>query len=284
LPERLHDWLSSGNRDIPSLQVAFGSGNEFFASDRCGKISSRDIPQDEGDNGSNTRSPDFFTRKDVTREKAHSISNPSSRDKRSLKSIEEPNPKLTRRRTFMGFQSVPLKIRPSIESIPIVQELKQAESTHNLAESRIRSQRSSTLFMEGNALIHGNEQTKRNPRVVDGRRKVKTSEILPWTRSETNRYSIQQEQKTNKISQSGESREIFSMCAGTEGMEPELNPQGSCIPAPDSGGYSQNSKSSQSTTVELLQRNAPRNQAVVIGCMQDFFRVQRNLGDALGYM
>ncbi|TGO52602.1 hypothetical protein BCON_0138g00200 [Botryotinia convoluta] len=45
LPQLLYDWLypeSGQTRHLPSLQVSFGTNNEFFASDKDDKISSRD--------------------------------------------------------------------------------------------------------------------------------------------------------------------------------------------------------------------------------------------------
>jgi len=49
LPEKLHEWLfppDGGTRDLQTLQVTFGSGEDFFASDKEGKISNRDpVPE-----------------------------------------------------------------------------------------------------------------------------------------------------------------------------------------------------------------------------------------------
>ncbi|KAF4635246.1 hypothetical protein G7Y89_g2843 [Cudoniella acicularis] len=101
LPESLHRWLfpeHGGTRHLPSLQVSFGSNDDFFASDKFGKLSSRDANVQPSD------SKPVPKLADVAR-------TPES-------------PKLERRRTFMGAQPAPIiNAEPKLPAIPAGEQL-----------------------------------------------------------------------------------------------------------------------------------------------------------------
>jgi len=101
LPEKLQEWLFPADgttRHLPSLQVSFGSNDDFFASDTFGKISSRDS-NSPGEPKSVPKLAEVA--RGFMRKKAHTISSPTSTEtgESTLRS-----PILERRNTFMGSQ------------------------------------------------------------------------------------------------------------------------------------------------------------------------------------
>jgi hypothetical protein len=120
LPESLSKWLSpeSGQpRHIPTLQVSFGSNDEFFASDQFGKISSRDS------------SPLVEIKKPTPRlaniargfmkRRSYTVSSPTLPPDLQTKAAENiPGSRLERRNTIMEGQPSPkLESRQSITPI-----------------------------------------------------------------------------------------------------------------------------------------------------------------------
>jgi hypothetical protein len=239
LPERLHNWLTSPARHIPTLQVALGSGDEYFASHRSGKISSRDISQVEEGLESNTD----FARGKVKRGKAHSISSFLPRDRRSLISTEQPNMKLTRRRTFKGFPSVPLIIGTSVESASADHTLEETRSSPSLEKAKDWKPRSNTSRAEEKPPFDEDDYKERKLGVVDRSKEVELGAILPSTRPGTDGCTEHHQEKThNGVIDRGK---LVYAEAGTD---------------------------------------VPKKHVVVIGSRLEFLRVQRSLGDALGYM
>jgi hypothetical protein len=110
LPERLQDWLfpSVGvTRDLETLQVTFGSGEDFFALDKDGKISNRDqIPEVPTPTGTTEYTA------------ANSETLKSSASDVQLKRLDTKAglKKLERRRTQL-FSSIDLKSTPPAENL-----------------------------------------------------------------------------------------------------------------------------------------------------------------------
>ncbi|KAH7372078.1 hypothetical protein BKA64DRAFT_262515 [Cadophora sp. MPI-SDFR-AT-0126] len=122
LPTALHDWLfptttDAQTRDIPTLQVSFGSNDEFFASDKNGKISHRDSisppPSQSQSHPQATNEKNFPPPPSLSsvarslnfmRRKAYTVSSPSP----SLPTLPEPNPtfsRIERRKTYLDSQT-----------------------------------------------------------------------------------------------------------------------------------------------------------------------------------
>lgn len=118
LPPRLHTWLfplSFPPRHIPTLQVTFGSGDDYFASDRDGKTSNRDSVSLSISDAEDAKKP-VPRLADVARNflrgrantNSTSTANTTPPDMASV--VAEVRPKMERRRTFVGSQSVPMRI------------------------------------------------------------------------------------------------------------------------------------------------------------------------------
>ena len=87
---------------MPSLQVSFGSNDEFFASDRFGKISSRDSNSAGGETKSTPRRAEVTSA--FLRRKAYTI--PSSTMREPFEPSSDPV-RQGRRMTFMGTPLAP---------------------------------------------------------------------------------------------------------------------------------------------------------------------------------
>ncbi|RDL32659.1 uncharacterized protein BP5553_09115 [Venustampulla echinocandica] len=108
LPEKLHTWLfppDGSTRNFETLQVSLGSNDEFFASDKFEKISSRDSSHPISTSESIEEVPPSAR---LTRTKAHTIS--SSIPEELLKRLDykPATPKLERRKTDL-FTRIDLK-------------------------------------------------------------------------------------------------------------------------------------------------------------------------------
>jgi hypothetical protein len=81
LPKCLHKWLfppDGQTRDLPTLQVSLGSNDEFFASDKLGKLSSRDPCCQAGEERPPPRMAQVA--RNVIRTKSYTVSNPTLLD------------------------------------------------------------------------------------------------------------------------------------------------------------------------------------------------------------
>lgn len=105
----MHKWLfppGGETRHLPTLQVSFGSNDDFFASDQDGKLSNRDsIPPAE----KKALTPKLAeVARGFIRRKAHTVSSPKLPDDLQAKLEERiATPKLERRKTFLEGQSSP---------------------------------------------------------------------------------------------------------------------------------------------------------------------------------
>jgi hypothetical protein len=109
LPENLYNWLfppGGQTRHLPTLQVSFGSNDDFFASDQDGKLTSRDGTPTAERKAPPPRLADVA--RGFIRRKAHTISSPKLPENLQGKLEETPlSTKLERRRTFLEGQSSP---------------------------------------------------------------------------------------------------------------------------------------------------------------------------------
>ncbi|KAH8594082.1 hypothetical protein B0O99DRAFT_688110 [Bisporella sp. PMI_857] len=129
LPEKLEKWLFSSTgetRHIPTLQVSFGSQDEFYASDRDGKLSNRETasPQISSEN-------EFVETQHTARKKAHSISSPGlppdPANNFHAPKLERRRTDLITRREFKGRSPTREKRRSIIvEGVSFEQPQKQA--------------------------------------------------------------------------------------------------------------------------------------------------------------
>ena len=119
LPSGLYQWLFSADgtqhtRDIPTLQVSFGSNDEFFASDKNGKISYRDSilppppPQPKAQPLSEKKVPPSIATVarglGFMRRKAYTVSSPSPTVPKAIDK-ESRMVRVERRKTYMDGQS-----------------------------------------------------------------------------------------------------------------------------------------------------------------------------------
>lgn len=148
LPSRLHTWLfplSFPPRHIPTLQVTFGSGDDYFASDRDGKTSNRDSVSLSLSDAEDARKPvprladiarNFMRGKANTTSASTENTNPSN----MASVVAEVRPKMERRRTFIGGQSVPMRIERL--SIHTAEDTKDAEVGTEDAKQEYRQRKS----------------------------------------------------------------------------------------------------------------------------------------------
>jgi hypothetical protein len=115
LPKCLHKWLfppDGQTRDLPTLQVSLGSNNEFFVSDKLGKLSSRDPCCQAGEERPPPRMAQVA--RNVIRTKLYTVSNPTLPDDLHSKPTL---PVIQRRRTLLDGEPSPRSdSRPSIAS------------------------------------------------------------------------------------------------------------------------------------------------------------------------
>jgi hypothetical protein len=109
LPECLNRWLFPADgqtRDLRTLQVSLGSNDEFFASDKDGKLSSRDPSCQPGEKKFVSRLAE--TSRGMTRKKAHTVSSPTFPEDLLTRLDSKPeSSKLARRSTFQIGQENP---------------------------------------------------------------------------------------------------------------------------------------------------------------------------------
>ncbi|KAG9235344.1 hypothetical protein BJ875DRAFT_440402 [Amylocarpus encephaloides] len=119
LPESLCTWLFPGSgetRHIPSLQVSFGSNDDFFASDRFGKTSSRDAAHKVDESKPVSRLAEL-AREMINQGRPQMETEISNKPvtEGSIDGIEiSTTPRSDRRRTFAAMQSAPLKIEDKL--------------------------------------------------------------------------------------------------------------------------------------------------------------------------
>jgi hypothetical protein len=118
LPECLNRWLfpSDGQtRDLQTLQVSLGSNDEFFASDKDGKLSSRDPSCQIADKKPVPRLAEIA--RGMMRKKSHTISSPTLPEVISTRVDPNPEaPRLVRRSTFQIGQENYRSERKSIKT------------------------------------------------------------------------------------------------------------------------------------------------------------------------
>ncbi|PMD32925.1 hypothetical protein L207DRAFT_590001 [Hyaloscypha variabilis F] len=106
LPECLNRWLFPGDgqtRDLRTLQVSLGSNDEFFVSDKDGKLSSRDPSCQIGEKKAVPRLAEIA--RGMMRKKANTVSTPTFPENLLTKPDSKPeSPKLVRRSTFQSGQ------------------------------------------------------------------------------------------------------------------------------------------------------------------------------------
>jgi hypothetical protein len=124
LPECLNGWLfptDGQTRDLQTLQVSLGSNDEFFASDKDGKLSSRDPSCQVGEKKPVPRLAEIA--RDMMRKKAHTISSPTLSENALAREDSKPeSPKLVRRSTFQTEQDRKLG-RASLVEEPLLTRL-----------------------------------------------------------------------------------------------------------------------------------------------------------------
>ncbi|KAF8858659.1 hypothetical protein BDZ45DRAFT_673773 [Acephala macrosclerotiorum] len=103
LPESLYKWLfppTGETRHLPTLQVSFGSNDDFFASDQDGKLSSRDATPQAEKKAPPPRLAEVA--RGFMRRKANTISSPKLPEDLQENLDEKPvSPRLKRRSTFL---------------------------------------------------------------------------------------------------------------------------------------------------------------------------------------
>lgn len=120
LPENLSRWLSSTDgppRHLPTLQVSFGSNDDFFASDQFGKISSRDLSPLAEVKKPPPRLANIA--RGFMKRRAYTVSSPNLPPEAKAGSGKSaPGSKLERRNTIIEGQASPhMELRQSIKPI-----------------------------------------------------------------------------------------------------------------------------------------------------------------------
>jgi hypothetical protein len=123
LPECLNRWLFPADgqtRDLRTLQVSLGSNDEFFASDKDGKLSSRDPSCQVGEKKAVSRLAEIT--RGMMRKKAHTVSSPTFPEELLTRLDPKPeSPKLVRRSTFQIGQDNPRTDRKSV-IMPLIEQ------------------------------------------------------------------------------------------------------------------------------------------------------------------
>jgi hypothetical protein len=124
LPECLNKWLFPGEgqtRDLRTLQVSLGSNDEFFASDKDGKLSSRDPSCQVGEKKPVPRLAEIA--RGMMRKKSHTISSPTfPADAMTRLDSKPESPKLVRRSTFQLGQDNPRTERKQSSITPLIEQ------------------------------------------------------------------------------------------------------------------------------------------------------------------
>jgi len=144
LPECLNRWLFPADgqiRDLRTLQVSLGSNDEFFASDKDGKLSSRDPSCQPGEKKSVSRLAEAT--REVTRKKSHTVSSPTfPEDLLTRLDSKSESPKLVRRSTFQIGQE-----NPRVEKKSVITPLTDQPLLMRL-ESKPKSQTTARIVEE----------------------------------------------------------------------------------------------------------------------------------------
>ncbi|PVH74896.1 hypothetical protein DL98DRAFT_18034 [Cadophora sp. DSE1049] len=181
LPSALHKWLfftdgnqASQTRDIPTLQVSFGSNDEFFASDKNGKISYRDSTpptqsQSQSQPPSGKRVPPSIATVarglGFMRRKAYTVSSPSPT---LPKAIEEnlTGSRLERRKTYMDGQ--PSSILTSrVENLQPLEPIREpGDSSQQMKSWTPKHERRRSIFAVSEGQL---KRLSRRSTLIEGR-------------------------------------------------------------------------------------------------------------------
>jgi hypothetical protein len=146
LPESLYKWLfppTGETRHLPSLQVSFGSNDDFFASDQNGKLSSRDANP-----GVERKAPPKLADvakgilgASIMRKKAYTVSSPTTvQDPQPVVEERPVSPRMERRRTLLDGQASPRL--EGHQAMPTLRESVHARQNSNSDQETLNRRRS----------------------------------------------------------------------------------------------------------------------------------------------
>ncbi|ATZ48912.1 hypothetical protein BCIN_04g01230 [Botrytis cinerea B05.10] len=254
LPQLLYDWLypeSGQTRHLPSLQVSFGTNDEFFASDKNDKISSRDSLPSVINHVSR-----MTLTKPIVRTNSQPILNRNEAEENTPTTLQAS--RLKRRSTLftLNYQAH----NPTRNTIDSRETLEKLPSRTSIAENPL-----STYITRNNIESHWIEPESHVLSGLSRRRSVKVN--LPRIRTS---WSEQPTQDSNILN-----REIYNS---------ERNYIDACMQTDLCGHHLDEVLSTEIAPPILPQ--GPQYQPVQtmpFGLMQDYFRGQYSLGDALYY-
>jgi hypothetical protein len=255
------------------LQVSLGSSDEFFASDKDGKLSSRDPSCQPGEKKAVPRLAEIT--RAMIRQKAHTVSGPFLQED-LLKRVDSKleSPKLERRRTFQLGQDI---LRPEKKSAitPLTEPslLTRLDSTPKKIPFE---EPTSSGKSDGKTVVSKIDQSRRKSLLV-GAPQMRPSwpkiQILSTAREGLRSQGMQGITPPKELPQSQGNQEVASAMTTKyvdAGVQTEL--EGSFLPLP-----------TQSIPVEAQTSYSylPPQHVISIGSMQEFCRGQYRLGDAL---
>ncbi|KAG4428175.1 hypothetical protein IFR05_016345, partial [Cadophora sp. M221] len=312
----LQNWLFPADerqaRDIRTLQVSFGSNDEFFASDKHSKISYRDSISPPPSSLANVV-------RGVVRKKAFTVSSPSLglglglmevRDGKAGVDVDEMKSgerRIERRKTYMDRQSNSISREDSISSPYESRVLPREEANWDTKHERKRSifpvcegqlkrlNRRSTLFEERPGPTSEEAHTA-NPSVESSVERGRPRPLSPThmdTRSDTTKQQRRRSLLVNTLPVRATwpdtktiLRAKLRIKASTVNPKADHTP-GREVTSPNGNAGIQTSERANSPMQDgkpMTQYDFSPHQYIAIGAMSEFFRCQYRLGDALAFV
>ncbi|CZR63564.1 uncharacterized protein PAC_13461 [Phialocephala subalpina] len=175
LPDSLYKWLfppTGETRHLPTLQVSFGSNDDFFASDQDGKLSSRDASPQAEKKAPPPRLAEVA--RGFMRRKANTISSPKLPEDLQEKLEEKPmSPRLKRRSTFLEGQPSPRAADSKQSVLPL------SLSLHTRRESRTEFPSREQTAMPLSLSLHARRESRSDMPKIEERKGPSAPEQYP---------------------------------------------------------------------------------------------------------
>ncbi|KAL5325468.1 hypothetical protein ACEPPN_006593 [Leptodophora sp. 'Broadleaf-Isolate-01'] len=323
LPSKLQQWLfplDGRTRDIRTLQVSFGSNDEFFASDKNSKISYRDSISPPSEKSGRVTPSLANVARGVARRKAFTVSSPSPNSGLGLVGVKDGQSgvnmdemkagdrRVERRKTYMeGHSSLSSRgdsMKAMREPGDVPREKKNWEMKHEkrrsifaVSEGQLkRLSRRSTFFEERPEpkikempMVHSTYQLP-----IERGRPISRSPTRMDTGAETPKQERRRSLLINNLpirASWPDTKTILQAKDRIQGsrtkIEDEWRPRPKVM-AEYANAEVQDSKRvtpvMQQDGMSMVQYEFYPSQHVAIGAMSDFFRCQYRLGDALAFV
>ncbi|KAL2067616.1 hypothetical protein VTL71DRAFT_2041 [Oculimacula yallundae] len=314
LPYALQQWLFPpdclSTRDVPTLQVSFGSNDEFFASDKASKISNWDATG-LGERTAKVVPSLADVASGLVRRKAYTVSSPSSNTvvgKDGLSDFVDAESRQKRRNTYMEGQSGLTSAVPSIQPIQelgnMPQNRKSWEMKHERRTSIIavsegqlkRLKRRSTLIDEKAEEGIDGKQALLRKSSEESTTQSPTSLPRNSTRIELRLEQTKQERRRSLLISNLPVRRTWPdtktiLQARKRVSESSVTIEKECQPTLQSSYTNAENQTSemlfpttQQQAISISLNDFSSSQDIAFGVMSDFFRCQYRLGDALAFV